>query len=701
MKRVYLLLVLLACGLGLSALYVDKFSQVFEEMGAWTPGTGLAWWAIPVAVACQVLAHCLRARNAQDLLRVVRPSGFMPVFSGMSIGFLFNALLPFRLGELVRAHVTGKQLAISRGVVFLTILFERAVDGLLLGACAVLAWLVWPGERPPVMRTLLLLAGGVGLVSVAVSLLLLVLYRQDTRLLRWLGRWTSAFNDRIRDRGRFLLWSVIYGLHVVFRSARLGRYVATAALTWVLYLASMAALVQGFLPASPLLPRLTVAISAYLSVSVPSGPGFLGTFHYYFSELARGLLGTDGVPLAMSLVCWSVLIVPFALVGLGLLFSLRASERRSLEAEPLESMKNKLHRDADITPELSHFLDEYFSGAELSHLLSAQEMGGNFRIIKTFKGGSNASTLLVWEDKKLQVKKFTLRQHADKLKTQYDWLRRYSNLRHLPQVPQETHGRDFYAFNIEYRENFIPFFQYIHSESTEKSRRIIDGVLDFMYGNIYELRERVHAREDLERYVDDKVINKVRDAAALNLQLASLVDLDTLVINGRRYDNLHVSVERLRRNARALQELSTVYHTPIHGDLTVDNIIVSRQDDHFLVLDPNNENTLSDPVVDLGKLYQSLHSGYEFLCQLPTARVEGNALQFEEIMSSRYSELFTHLQRVLSERLPPETLRTVLFHEAVHYCRMLTYRARINPATLPAFYATAVKLFHEFNAQYE
>jgi hypothetical protein len=701
MRRTTLLALLLGCGLAVSGLFLLRFLQNFEASGAWTPGTSLSWWAVPLAVGLQVLAHALRALNAQRLLSAVRPASVTTLFSGLSIGFLFNAVLPFRLGELVRAQVTGKEMSISRSVVLLTVLFERAVDGVLLGLCALGLWALYGGTAPERLGALPRLAGAVSVVAVLVAGLVYVLYSQQRWLLRWVRRVTALFNDGIRDRLRFVSWSVIYGMHVIFRGAPLGRYLATACGMWMLYLASMLVLVHDFVPGSSPWAKLAVAVSAYLSVSVPSGPGFVGTYHYYFSELARGLLGMNGVPLGLSLLSWSVLIVPFTLVGLGLLLFRRRGPLALEEREHLDPVRNKLHRDQDVSREFSHFLDEYFSGEAISHVLSTREIRGEFRMVKTFKGGSNASTLLVWEEEQLRVKKVTLPQYAQKLRAQYEWLRHYSHLKHLPKPVREAHGSDCYSFDLEFREQYIPFFLFLHSEGLERSCEVVDGVLDFMFSHIYELGELTEQRGELEAYLREKVVEKARDAAALGPALSALVEAPELIINGRLYEGFYPALERLRANAQALRELASVYRTPIHGDLTVDNIIVSRNDGDFLVLDPNNENAISDPVVDCGKLYQSLHSGYEFLCQLTQVRVRGTAIEYEDNLSARYAELFEHLRRRLAERLPPERLRAVLFHEAVHYCRMLTYRARINPVTLPAFFATAVKLFNEFNAQYQ
>ncbi|NTX09681.1 flippase-like domain-containing protein [Myxococcus sp. CA056] len=692
-------LALVAVGLLVSAAFLSRFVDGSHQSGQWVPDSTLAVWVIPLAVLCQGLAHVLRAKNAQRLLRVVRPTTWRILFSGLSVGFLFNALLPFRLGELVRAHLIGRQMRISRAVVLFTILFERAVDGLVLALCAVGVGLATRAQAPEAAALMLRLAMGVGAASVAVAVLAWLLFTQNRRMLRAVGAFTALLNDRLKDRTRFVLWSIIYGTHVIFRSARLGRFVVTSMGMWVLYLGSMAALAHGFAPGHGALAILGTAVSAYLAVGVPSGPGFLGTFHYYFSELARGMLGIDGVPLGLSLVSWAVLIGPFSAVGLYFLLQ-RGREQAADAPVALEPLKNKLHRDSDISREFSHFLDEYFSGQALSHVLSTGELRGDFRMVHTFKGGSNASTLLVWDGEGLRVRKVTLPQHLEKLKAQHDWLESRRHLPHLPRPLRELRTEDYYAFDLEYRKEYVPFFQFIHSEDVERGKQVLDRVLDFVDQHLYEHAERRDEPDMLERYLREKVVAKVNDAAALSPTLAALLAHDTLCINGQHYENMGPALARLRANPRALAELASMRQTPIHGDLTVDNLIVRKEDGDFLVLDPNNENAISDPVVDLGKLCQSLHSGYEFLCQVSRAKVEGAVVEYEESMSSRYAELYLHLQRRFETTLPPEVRRTVLFHEAVHYCRMLTYRARINPSSLPAFFATAVRLFNQFNDQY-
>jgi hypothetical protein len=80
--------------------------------------------------------------------------------------------------------------------------------------------------------------------------------------------------------------------------------------------------------------------------------------------------------------------------------------------------------------------------------------------------------------------------------------------------------------------------------------------------------------------------------------------------------------------------------------------------------------------------------------------VNGNTIQFIEKRSHQYGLLFSHLSQKMIRELPPHRHRALLFHEAVHYCRMLTYRVTLNPTTAPVFYGIATRLFAAFMDQY-
>lgn len=643
------------------------------------------------AIVLQMAGHWLRAVKHRYLLEQIRPINTMDVFKGQMIGLLFNTVLPLRLGEVVRAHYIGKKVSISRSAVFATIVFERWLDATILAAAGIVL-LVSTG----MLGTLLYVTMTITITAVIIGYGLFAVTTEQPWLLRGYHRFTALFNKHVRDRLRLMGWSGIYCLKSVLSRVHMPRYVLLSLIMWILYGLSTYCLIAGLLPLIPQAQQIIAAIAAYFGVAVPSGPAYLGSFHEIFQAISQ-------LPnVAVSFGLWLLLIAPTSI--LGFLFLLQRQKTYvPQKASVLDVLKNKLYRDADISKEFAHFLDAYFQGDQINRILNSQELAQSFQVIKTFKGGSNALTLLVWQDEQMLVKKITLKQYQDKLRAQYEWLKKHQRLKRITKVLREyPNNVDHYAIDIEYHEEFVPFYEVIHSSSVAESSKILLKICKYVDSHIHQPQKPLkRAKKVLDEYIQSKAIGKVADAASANLDIAHLLGYDTLVVNGTEFTNFQGILERIKHHPQAMADLADVVDCPIQGDLTIDNILVNSGTGDYLILDPNNENAISDPIVEYSKLMQSVHSGYEFLYYLASCTVHDNAVTFEERRSVQYSRLYKILNAHLAEQLTPSRYRALLFHEAVHYCRMLTYRTSINPRTAAAFYTVAVRLFNKFMEQYE
>src|ERR1700690_351296 len=83
---------------------------------------------IAIALALYGVDFLLRSQRWAVLIKPVRPTPASDLFWVMMIGFFANNVLPLRMGELVRAHVCGTKLKISRTASLGTILLERLCD---------------------------------------------------------------------------------------------------------------------------------------------------------------------------------------------------------------------------------------------------------------------------------------------------------------------------------------------------------------------------------------------------------------------------------------------------------------------------------------------------------------------------------------------------------------------------------------------
>ena len=695
MKFRLFFILLFAASVSVSAIYFLNFLGQHPSIGSRLDAGFVA--LIIVSIILQLLAHYIRAYKSKFLLDHIRESKASVLFQGVAVGDLFNSLLPFRLGEIIRAFYAGDALSISKTTVFMSIVIERLVDGIILGLCFITAGLFVRHISESSFMLMTKLGVGLLVLSLLLSLIIQIIRAENRLVLHTVHSLTGIFNPKISSRLRFMAWSGIYGTRSMLSNKySLRKYYAASLLMWLVYFCSTVSVAIAFFGFRNINKLWFITQASYAGVSTPAGPGYVGTFHLVVSRLLMkiGIESAGG----FALFLWLIITVPISCVGLFVLVKQRFDKKQEVPKQ--QALMNKLHRDKDVSEELSQFLDAYLKGEKINQLLSQAELDGKFKLIKSFKGGSNAHTMLVWQDDDIRVKKISLIQFAGKLEEQAKWLIARKNLDHLPRVIHQEKTEHYYYFDLAYYENFVPFFDYIHSQSSSSSFKVVQKVLRFLKSSIYIAAPVASGRKNVDDYIDNKVIRKINDTAAMSSTVQSLMTYNKLIINGTSYDNILQVIEKIRKNKKAMAELSAHHDSPIHGDLTVDNLIVSPTGD-FLLLDPNNENQVSSPVVDFGNLYQSLHSGYEFLIQLEDCRVRGNRIDFEDSKSQKYGEILSLVDKQLKRDLNKKDYRSILFHEAVQYCRMLTYRVNINPATVPVFYATAVKLFNEFLDQYK
>ncbi|MGK5113041.1 lysylphosphatidylglycerol synthase domain-containing protein [Geodermatophilus sp. CPCC 205506] len=672
--------------------------------------SGGDWAVLGVACVVQLGGHVLRAARTKVPIDNVRRGSLAGQFRHLSIGYLFSLVWPLRLGEVVRAFLIARTLRISFLYTLLAVVLERLLDVVLVaGALLVVAALA---DIP--LGGVLSVALVALLVSAAAITAFALLVRENALLMRLAWRGTALLNTKLENRARFKLWSVIFGFQRFFRQRRqLVRYVGLALASWVCY-AGAALLVA--LAVFPLLGWRdgAAATAAPSAVSSPAlGNGAPGAY----TEGVAGFLGDgrglDGeAVLLFATATWAVVTVPVLVVAVVALF-VNWARRTSApltgaELSPADRYVNKLGRDQDISGAMTHFLDAYFQGQHLSQVLHRLEVNGNVSLVRFFKGGSNAVTILATSGGETFVKKMVPPEYAHRLKNQHDWLAERADHARLVTVLREQHAEDHYAIDLEYRPNSVPLFDYVHGNPFSQGAAMLAEVWQYMYDEVYALGPLEEHTELLEDYVAERLVLRVRAAADSDPDLAEAMKADRIFVNGREVDNFDRVIDRIRAHEEAWRDLATYRtSTNIHGDLTVDNVLVDLDTRRVLVIDPSDDNQVRGPVIDFARHMQSLLYGYEFLNEDEAPVRLGNRDGMPEIVyrdhrSARYAELADYISaQVMTRHLTPAEQRAVLFHIGLFYGRMLTHRIVINPATALKYYGVCVLALNRFLDQYE
>ncbi len=656
-----------------------------------------------LAISLQLLGHVLRAARTKLVTDRAAQSSLQFQFGALASGYLFNALLPFRAGEIVRAWLVSRRLRVSFLYTFTAIVIERAFDVILLGLLIVIGISFFGLQG---LGQLFILAISAILIAIGILLGILLLVRQNKIVLGLVWRTTAWFNQRINNSLRFKVWSLIFGLQQFIGNRKLlGRYALFTLGSWALYASSTITI------AAVLFPHLTAAqtiisgIAPYV-VSVPIW-GALET--NVFQPLA-GLLDINSQQqlIEYGLLLWFVLILPMAILGLVFLFVYKVNTKKTAASiVSRESFVNKLSREDDISQEFPAFLESYFLGNQLAQVLHKLETAGDLRLVKFFKGGSDAITVLVLSDSELYVKKIIPLEYQDRLEAQYKWLKKHQKLSRLVKVIREQKNESFYAIDLEYDPENIPMFEYIHHSSFAQSKRVLAQTWEALYKHMYKgIKEPTYDPKRRDAFVEKHIIGCIEKAMISSDDLREIVKRPTVMINGEKYDNLYQILDKIKKHPQAWRDIATYAHSKeVHGDMAIDNILVSSRTGKPVIIDPAPDgNILEGPVFDLGKLSQSFYCGYEFLFRNndPVPLNDDLSINFRDHRSAVYTKMWKYL----SEELAPKYLseaecRSLLFHAAALHIRVLKHRVYINPDTVLQFYATGVRTLNEFLAQYD
>jgi uncharacterized protein (TIRG00374 family) len=260
-------------------LLVSLFARV-EYGRLWL---SLASADVPLLLlAAALLAGSLvmRAWRWQYLLKPLKRVRFSNSMAATSIGLMANMILPFRLGEIVRAVVLGYRECIGRSACFATVVVDRLLDGFTVLLILAVLLLVVPLPLDQGWEKSLRW-GGLFFFAIYLGVLTLLFYlhRSPARVLhgvRWL---CSGLPVRWVDKLCRFLESFSGGLRTLERTEYLAQIVVTSLVLWALVGLYNFLVVLAFKLNLPLTVGFLLLVTQAIAVMIPSSPGFIGTYH--------------------------------------------------------------------------------------------------------------------------------------------------------------------------------------------------------------------------------------------------------------------------------------------------------------------------------------------------------------------------------------------------------------------------------------
>jgi len=279
--------------------------------GVWESIKGANYWWLLPAVAVYFVSVWFRAWRWGFLLRSSKKVSANRLFPIVVIGYMGNDILPFRLGEVLRAYVLWRKEQINVGTTLTTAVLERLFDGLTMVLFVLFGLLFVPMSA--FLSRLITVASAVFFGALIVFLFLAA---RPELLLRIAHVLIARL---VPTRLRTPLMAFVDGIVAGLESLRSGRDVLVlfgiTIWVWALETAKYWLVSFAFDLHLSYPGILLMGGAVNLLTALPSLPGYIGTF-----ELGIKILEGLGAPSAAAgsyvLVLHAILLLPVTLLGL-------------------------------------------------------------------------------------------------------------------------------------------------------------------------------------------------------------------------------------------------------------------------------------------------------------------------------------------------------------------------------------------------
>ena len=347
------------------------------------------------------------------------------------------------------------------------------------------------------------------------------------------------------------------------------------------------------------------------------------------------------------------------------------------------------------------FLEKYFLDEDKSYIQNYLKINQKINIIRDFSAGSNATTMLCMDKDKMFYRKYAF-EDREKLYDQIVWIEINKERKlPLPEIIRKEKTENYCYYDMPYNPNAMVLFEYAHSMPFENGWDIMKKALKKLDEIVYTKNVRKADKESIDKYIETKVtsnINKILESKVIK----KLSKYDEIFINGREYKNLSYYLKYLSKDYLYDIFKNDIY-SDLHGDLTIENIVCVRNsntEDDFYIIDPNTGNVHDSANLDYGKLLQSIHGGYEFLMKTYDINFEENNINFLFTKSHTYVHFYEKLNEYMNANFSKEQVRSIYFHEIIHWLRLVPYKIKKDSHRALIFYSGLLMVLHDIIEMY-
>jgi hypothetical protein len=599
---------------------------------------------------------------------------------------------------VIRGYYLANKLGISFGFCLGTISLDRGLDLIIVSSMLFYYYFDNSAEILQIFSSTDLVVIGTGsLIFIGIILIIL----RTKYLLIAIQKIASLFSLKIANKMKNSVWGLILSYQQLRQNKSLARnYLFLVIFSWIATFGTLFYLIL-------IIQNITYSFSKifenipFVSYVVLNGNDFFENYSRKIQQLERIVQPGVG-DFLNDFATWSWIIFTSSYLIIALITLLVFTIRTQNTGENFGfDRRSRSIAIKNVAP--SEFLDSFFMKERIIENIHRRSVSENYRIIEYFKGGSDAVTMLVQKPTGKVVHKVVGKRGQEKLVKQGQWLNGFHS-EGIVRFIDSRLSRDFYEIEIEYIDNSISFYDFIHANSIESSKKVLLETIDILVENVYGEIIEQNIRIELDDYLQHNYYERIARVKEQSKQFDDLTNLRLpIIVNGTRYQDLQTIIELIFKSTECVATLSIMRTSEkCHGDLTVENILVRKKTNRPVLIDPSDDNQIRGPLLDSSRLMQSFLGGYEFLNSDKSGveiRFESNAtyINYGNFKSSQYLQLSEWLYKeVLPTSLNESEIKSIKFHVGILYARMLTHRYLIDEQTMFKYFATAIQYLNEF-----
>lgn len=328
-------------GIGISIIFVYfAFRDIdFEEFLSAIKEAEYIW-LLP-AFAAMVVSFWLRGYRWKYILNPVKEVSTTAAFSATMIGYMANNVLPFRIGDIVRLIAIWKDSGVSKAAALGSVIIERIFDLFMVLAIFGLALISYPN--------LPRWAVGAGYTAMGLFIALIVFSIYSRNNIESFVKLNNFIAGKISEsaaaKSEAVIRSFSDGLKVIHDVRQLFWLVFLSIILWTINILWVWFAIEIFDFNLPFTASLLILVFILFAVSIPSAPGYVGTFHG-FVIAGFVFMGIDvDLARASAVVMHATNYIPVTLMGLYFLFksniTLKSASKGSSFANDIENEDEK------------------------------------------------------------------------------------------------------------------------------------------------------------------------------------------------------------------------------------------------------------------------------------------------------------------------------------------------------------------------